>query len=224
MGVCSAKDAGDGDEDLHETPAPTSCWSGESQYCTTTGCSKRRVPDSRSKTLLAYCATCAHTQQKAKAEKEVQCAPPYIVLRIVMGSKLKISLRAAQDEAYTLEALLDKVNSVLEDFDGWEGGIATGMSSPWADGLEYCVSDQLSELDGFNERKAKDELNFYALNEDFPIESYAQHQWDSGVWRQTDNKTSPAKPKAKRRKDADDCGLCIESVQVLESAVPAQAE
>jgi len=97
---------------------------------------------------------------------------------VYVGPKHRITLYTNED--HTVKQIVDKVNSVLKDYDGWtETYVIGSLSSRWAmvEHLEYCDDDKLSELDDYKENVKTNTLEFIAVNDPhLKIEEYDQYE------------------------------------------------
>merc|ERR1711934_552367 len=116
-------------------------------------------------------------------EEEPAAAPKGIPATVFVGPNVKINLQTTPEN--TVKQVIEKVNAVLADFDGWteKETKVTALSSMWAleDHLEYCDADKLNELDGYEEnaKQTPCKLHFLGLNpEHFDAASYDTYEAD----------------------------------------------
>merc|ERR1711871_38875 len=117
--------------------------------------------------------------------------PDGVKCSVFVGPTMRINLWTTDD--HTVGQVTTKVNEILKDYDGWDGGEITALSSTWAlaDHLEYCSDDKLTELDGYDENKASSTLHFLGVNpETCQIESYDGFDGDhyTSDWAEDESK------------------------------------
>merc|ERR1719331_427373 len=99
------------------------------------------------------------------AEDDKEEEPKGIPAHVFVTDHFRIDLQTCEDN--TVAEVINKVNEVLHDYDGWtdKDCKVQNLSSKWAlcDHLEYCAEDKLSELDNYDENQKSGELYFLAI-------------------------------------------------------------